>query len=53
METIEYNVLQIRGEYAIMISSSGVENTVAMALLPIEISEGDRVIYENLSYRIL
>lgn len=53
MESIQYKVLQIRGDYAIMITSDGIENTVAMALLPIEISEGDSVLYENMSYSIV
>jgi hydrogenase maturation factor len=53
MEPVQYKVLKINGDYAIMVSDSGVENTVAMALLPMEIAEGDTVLWENFEYRIL
>ena len=48
-----YSVTRINGDYAIMVTEDGVENTVAMALLPIEIAEGDKVLYEMLSYTIV
>lgn len=53
MEPIVYQVLKINGDYAIMLSDKGVENTVAMALLPMEITEGDTVLWENFEYRIV
>lgn len=48
-----YKVTKINGDYAIMETEEGIENTVAMALLPIEISEGDKVLYEMLEYKII
>lgn len=53
MEPVVYKVLKINGDYAVMVTEDGVENTVAMALLPIEIAEGDRVLWENFTYTIL
>lgn len=35
-----------------MISDDGVENTVAMALLPMETYEGSRILWENLEYTL-
>ena len=53
METTYYTVTRINGDYAIMISDSGTENTVAMALLPMETYEGTRLIWENLEYSLV
>lgn len=53
MEPIQYKVLKINGDYAIMVSDKGIENTVAMALLPMEIAEGDTVLWENFEYSIV
>ncbi len=53
MEPILYRVVRINGDYAELISEDGVENTVAMALLPMEIEEGCRVLWENFTYRCL
>lgn len=53
MTPIYYYVQQIRGEYALLISDDGIENTVAMALLPPEIAEGQRILWENFSYSII
>lgn len=53
MEPVKYQVIKINGDYAIMVSEDGVENTVAMALLPIEIAEGDTVLWENFEYSII
>lgn len=52
-DSIKYTVKKINGDYAIMTDENGIENTVAMALLPIEITEGDTVLYENFVYTIL
>ena len=52
-ESVLYEVTKINGDYVIMKTQEGVENTVAMALLPIEIAEGDQVLYEMLSYTIV
>lgn len=53
MEPVVYHVLKINGDYAVMKTVDGVENTVAMALLPIEITEGDTVLWENFEYSIV
>ncbi len=53
MQDIYYKVKKINGDYVIMESENGVENTVAMALLPIEICEGDTVVYSNFTYSIV
>ncbi len=53
MEPVTYKVLKINGDYAIMVTEDGIENTVAMALLPVEIAEGDTVLWENFTYTIL
>lgn len=53
MEKVIYKVIKINGDYAIMQTDDGIENTVAMALLPIEICEGDTVLWENFEYKII
>lgn len=53
MESVKYRVVKINGDYAIMVTEDGVENTVAMALLPVEIQEGDCVLWENFEYSII
>lgn len=53
MESIYYTVRRINGDYAILISDDGIENTVAMALLPIETNEGMRILWENLEYTVV
>lgn len=53
MNTIIYTVTKISGDYAIMMTDDGIENTVAMAFLPIDITEGCRVLCENFEYSIL
>lgn len=50
MEPIVYRVVRINGDYAELVSEQGVENTVAMALLPMEIEEGGKVLWENFTY---
>lgn len=58
-EPVLYKVIKINGDYAILHTvdgvenTYGVENTIAMALLPIEICEGDSVLYEFPDYRII
>lgn len=53
MEPIFYTVTRIDGEYARMISDEGVENTVAMALLPLEVEEGCRLLWQAFTYEIV
>lgn len=52
MGPVSYTVKLIMGDYAILVSEEGVENQVAMALLPAGIDEGDHLIWENLEYRM-
>ena len=53
MEPTNYTVVRIDGDYAVLLSDEGIENLVALALLPIEIEEGSRLICEMYSYRLL
>lgn len=53
MGPISYTVKQINGDYAILISDEGIENTVAMALLPPETDEGLRLVWENFEYTVV
>ena len=46
MEPILYTVKRIDGDYAVLIDEKGEENRVAMALLPVEIDEGSRILCE-------
>ena len=48
----EYKVKQIWGDYAVLTDDEGEESRLALALLPEEICEGDRVICENFEYTI-
>jgi hypothetical protein len=53
MGPVYYTVRQINGEYAQLITDDGVENTVAMALLPPETDEGMRLLWENFLYSVI
>lgn len=44
-------VQEIAGDYAILISESGNERQVALALLPEDLQEGDKLLFENFQYR--
>ena len=50
MEPVYYTVDSIDGDYAHMISDSGVENQVAMFLLPEGTDVGSRLVRENTNY---
>lgn len=50
MDKIIYNVIDIRGDYAILLDENNIENTVALAFLPINVDIGDTICYENLIY---
>ncbi|HIT09405.1 MAG TPA: DUF3006 domain-containing protein [Candidatus Merdivicinus faecavium] len=52
MGPIHYIVKQIMGDYALLLSEEGVENQVALALLPPGVDEGDRLLWENLCYTL-
>ena len=56
MERAEYSVKRRDGDYAVLVRTddeSFDEILVARALLPEEINEGTRLLYELLSYSIL
>ena len=51
MEPICYTVNTINGDYAYMTSDSGVENQVALFLLPEGVEVGSRLLWENFEWR--
>lgn len=50
MDRIVYTVREIAGDYAVLVTADGVENRMAMALLPPETEEGGKIIFEDFSY---
>ena len=52
MEPVYYTVDSINGDYAYMTSDKGVENQVAMFLLPEGTDVGSRLLWENLSWSL-
>lgn len=53
MEPVYYTVDAIDGDYARITSDGGVENQVAMFLLPEGTNVGSRLIRENFEWRLL
>lgn len=53
MEPMYYTVQTINGDYAYMISDSGVENQVAMFLLPDGTDVGSRLLFENFEWSLV
>ena len=53
MEPVLYTVKRIDGDYAVLIDEKGEENRVAMALLPMEIDEGSRLLCEYFAYTLV
>ncbi len=53
MEPVYYTVVSIDGDYANMISDSGVENQVAMFLLPEGTTVGSRLVREILEWKLI
>ncbi len=53
MEPTYYTVDSINGDYAYMTSDSGVENQVAMFLLPEDTDIGSRLLWENFSWSLV
>ena len=53
MEPAYYTVTGINGEYAYMVSDTGVENQVAMFLLPEGTDTGSRLLFENFAWTLL
>ena len=53
MDPICYTVNTINGDYAYMTSDEGVENQVAMFLLPDGVAVGSRLLFENFEWKLL
>lgn len=53
MEPVYYTVDSIDGDYARLISDSGVENQVAMFLLPGGTDVGSRLLWEDFEWTLL
>ena len=53
LEAHDYTVKRIEGEYAILVSESGEELFIAMALLPEGVDTFTRLHYEMLEYTIV
>ena len=53
MEPVYYTINTINGDYAYMTSDSGVENQVAMFLLPEGATVGSRLMRENFEWSLL
>ena len=49
--TFTCTVREIDGDYAMLLSGSGTERPVALALLPEDVRPGDTLIFENFEYR--
>lgn len=52
MEPVYYTVDSINGDYAYMTSDDGVENQVAMFLLPEGTDVGSRLLWENFEWTL-
>lgn len=50
---IVYLVTEIDGDYAVLRTPAGVENRVAMALLPEGIDTGTQLLFENFEYSVI
>ena len=53
MDPVYYTIKNINGDYAYMISDAGVENQVAMFLLPDGANVGSRLLFENFEWTLL
>ena len=53
IEPVCYTVQTINGDYAYLLSDSGVENQVAMFLLPEGTDVGSRLLWENFQWTLL
>ncbi len=53
MEPALYTVVDVNGDYAQLLSDSGVSNTVAMFLLPEGTDVGSRLLYEMFQWTLL
>lgn len=50
---ILYTVKNIEGEYAILADENGEELFIALALLPLGVDVGSKLLFEDLAYRLL
>lgn len=53
MDPVTYTVTGINGDYAYMISETGVENQVAMFLLPDGTDVGSKLLFECFEWTLL
>ena len=53
MDPVYYTLNSINGDYAYLTSDSGVENQVAMFLLPAGADVGSRLLFENFEWTLL
>ena len=53
MEPVYYTVETINGDYAYLRSDDGVDNPVAMFLLPEGTDTGSRLLWENFEWTLL
>ena len=53
MEPVFYTVQNINGDYAYLVSDTGVDNQVAMFLLPEGVDAGSRLVRENFEWSLL
>ena len=53
MEPVAYTVRTINGDYAYLISDSGVDNQVAMFLLPEGVDVDCRLLWENFEWSLV
>ena len=53
MEPVYYTVQTINGDYAYLVSDDGVDNQVAMSLLPVGTDVGSRLLWENFEWTLL
>lgn len=52
-ETTIYRLAAVDGDYAVLVSDEGVENRVALALLPAGADEGSVIKWENFEYELI
>ena len=53
MDPVYYTLNSINGDYAYLTSDTGVENQVAMFLLPAGADVGSRLLFENFEWTLL
>lgn len=53
MDPVQYTVTSINGDYAYMVSDTGVDNQVAMFLLPEGVEVGSRLLFEDFQWSLL